>query len=126
MENTLSTGFSDLFSWLKTRQIELRQLIDIEAQQKNVLVPKLNQLNETLFLYRFEDLLLKNLEQLCLLDVYINSDTKIENYEFFSYVSGIITNVKDSLTALHLNSYPRQYDNYLNLSIYYYLKVVKF
>ncbi len=105
---------NNLFSWLKIRTIELRQLIDIEMQQKKVIVPKINQLNEVLFLYRYEDLLLKNLEQLILLKIYINSEQKIENYDFFSYVSGILTSTKDSMSSIQLDIYPRQFNTYLN------------
>lgn len=110
MENQNSPS---LFSWIKNRSFELRQLMDIELQQKKVLVPKVNQLNETLFLYRFENFLLKNLEQLCLLEIYINSESKIENYDFFTYVSSILNNVRDALSMQQLDIYPQQYNEYV-------------
>lgn len=106
-------NYTNLYSWLKTRSFELRQLIEFELQQKKVLVPRVNQLNETLFLYRYEDLLLKNLEQICLLEVYINSESKIENYDFFTYVSSILYSARDALSMQQLDIYPRQFNEYL-------------
>lgn len=111
MEETIK---NDLFNWLKTRQLELKQLMKVETQQKLVLVPKVNRLNEKIFLYKYEDLLLKNLEQLCLLEIYIDSEAKIENYEFFTYVSNILTNVKDSVTLPQFEIYPQEFHEYLN------------
>ena len=83
-------------------------------------MPQINKLNETLFLYKFEDLLLKNLEQLCLLEVYIESDSKIENYDFFTYFFSILKNIRESTTFPEANYYSndyREYFSYLN-SVY--------
>ena len=105
---------SSLIHWLKVRSIELKQLIDIEMQQKKILLPRVNELNEILFLYKYEDILLNNLEQLCLLKIYIDSEAKIENYDFFSYVSSILTNVKESasVSVPHFELYPRRFHEY--------------
>ncbi len=111
MEDSLT---NDLYSWLKTRQIELKQLMDIETQNKRVLLPKVNKLNESLFLYRYEDLLLKNLEQILLLQVYINSEAKIENYEFFTYVSNILANIKETISIPQFDIYSKEFHEYLN------------
>lgn len=111
---------NDLFNWLKTRQIELQQLMDIEVHQKQVLIPQVNKINEALFLYKYEDILLKNLEQLVLLQVYIESDSKIENYDFFTYTFSILKNIRESTSFPEsnylLNGY-REYFIYLN-SVY--------
>lgn len=106
MENT--------FNWLKTRQIELKQLIDIEAQQKKALLPKVNHLNEILYLYKNEELLLKNFEQLFLLKIYIDSDSKVENYDFFNYCFSVLKNVKESITVPQYEIYSKSFQEYFN------------
>ena len=106
------------FNWLNTRQIELRQLFDIEMQQKKALLTKVNELNEILFLYKNEELLLKNFEQLFLLKIYIDSDAKIENYDFFNYCFNVLKNVKDTISIPQVELYSRgfqAYFSYLNV-----------
>ena len=105
---------NDLFNWLKTRQIELHQLMDIEISQKKVLLPQVNHLNETLFLYNFEEQLLRNLEQLVLLKAYIDSDVKVENYDFFTYVYAILKNIRESMSFPDINLYSKTFYNYFD------------
>jgi len=102
------------FNWIKTRQFELKQLIDTEVQQKRILLPKVNELNEIIYLYKTEELLLKNFEQLILLKIYIDSDAKVENYDFFNYCFSVLKNIKETLTTPQIDLYSKAFQEYFS------------
>jgi hypothetical protein len=102
-----------LFNWIKTRQRELYHLMELEINEKSLLIPKLNRLNETLFLYRYEDSLLKDLEQLTSLFYFINSESKNENYDFFTYVARVLQNIRTNIKLLESNLYLREFYDYI-------------